>query len=248
MRCTARRACCSARCAGRARADRWRGRAGVTPRISWPGLEDPSRWLDVFGRLHGPRHSPLKQITPRNVGRLAPQWTFQTGTLARGRGFETTPLALDGVLYVTGPEQLRVGARCAHRPPFWQYRRDVAGDLTYGARARESRLRHPRRAAVHGDARRAPDRARPAHRRRALGRRARRLPDRLRRDAGAARRGGQSHRRHHGRRISDRGFLDAYDPDRQARLADLHGPRAREPGSDTWPTTIPWRAAAAAPG
>src|SRR5690348_17275503 len=76
--------------------------AGVTSADIAAGLADPARWLTFSGDYTGQRHSPLRQITPRNVGRLAPQWTFQSGTYARGRGFETTPLALDGVLYVTG--------------------------------------------------------------------------------------------------------------------------------------------------
>ena len=66
------------------------------------GLSDPTRWLTYSGDYSGRRHSPLTQITPQNVGRLVPIWTFQTGTDTRGRGFETTPLVVDGVLYVTG--------------------------------------------------------------------------------------------------------------------------------------------------
>src|SRR6202043_3322120 len=67
------------------------------------GLKDATRWLLYSGDYSGQRHSPLTQITPDNAGHLAAQWTFQTETMARGRGFEATPLALDGVLYVTGP-------------------------------------------------------------------------------------------------------------------------------------------------
>src|SRR5262245_11438640 len=75
---------------------------GVTAADIEAGLAAPRRWLTFSGDYSGQRHSPLTQITPRNVRRLVPQWTFQSGTYARGRGFETTPLALDGVLYVTG--------------------------------------------------------------------------------------------------------------------------------------------------
>ena len=50
---------------------------------------DGSRWLHFGGNYSKQRHSPLTQITPENVNRLAPQWTFQTGTLGT---FETTPL------------------------------------------------------------------------------------------------------------------------------------------------------------
>src|SRR5688572_8952116 len=76
---------------------------GVTAADIEAGLADPTRWVTFSGDYSGARHSPLRQITPRNVDRLKARWAFQSGTYARGRGFETTPLALDGVLYVTGP-------------------------------------------------------------------------------------------------------------------------------------------------
>ena len=99
------------------------------------GLTDPSRWLTFSGDYSGQRHSPLDQITPENVHRLVPQWTFQTGTTTRGRGFETTPLVLDGVLYVTGSNNYAWAIDARTGRPFWQYRRDLPDDLTYGASA-----------------------------------------------------------------------------------------------------------------
>src|SRR5215470_9830328 len=55
---------------------------------------DGSRWLTFGGNYSNQRHSPLTQITPANVNRLVPQWTFQTGTLGN---FETTSLFRDNV-------------------------------------------------------------------------------------------------------------------------------------------------------
>src|SRR5262245_17234689 len=66
------------------------------------GLKNPSSWLTYSGDYTGRRHSPLTQITPENVRRLAAQWTFQSETLAPGRGFEATPILIDGILYLTG--------------------------------------------------------------------------------------------------------------------------------------------------
>ena len=74
----------------------------VTAQDLLDGLKNPGRWLTYSGDYTGRRHSPLKQITPENVGRLAAQWTFQAENMAPGRGFEGTPLVVDGVLYVTG--------------------------------------------------------------------------------------------------------------------------------------------------
>ena len=99
------------------------------------GLDDPTRWLTFSGDYSGQRHSPLAQITPDNVHRLVPQWTFQTGTTTRGRGFETTPLVLDGVLYVTGSNNFAWAIDARTGRSFWEYRRDLPDDLTYGASA-----------------------------------------------------------------------------------------------------------------
>ena len=65
----------------------------------------------AYGRdLQGTRFSPLTQITPANVASLEPAWTYHTGDVSDGKtrgvprsGFESTPLMLDGRLYLTTP-------------------------------------------------------------------------------------------------------------------------------------------------
>jgi membrane-bound PQQ-dependent dehydrogenase (glucose/quinate/shikimate family) len=65
----------------------------------------------AYGRdLAGTRFSPLTQITPANVAQLKPAWTFHTGDISDGKahgvprsGFETTPLMVEGKLYLTTP-------------------------------------------------------------------------------------------------------------------------------------------------
>jgi alcohol dehydrogenase (cytochrome c) len=109
--------------------------AGVTYGHLLMGLESRSNWITYSGDYSGRRHSPLTQITPDNVHRLTAQWTFQTGTMTRGRGFETTPLAWDDVLYVTGSNNFAWALDARTGRPFWQYRRDLPADLTYGAQA-----------------------------------------------------------------------------------------------------------------
>ena len=99
------------------------------------GFTDPETWLMYSGDYTGQRHSPLKQITPENVRNLVPRWTFQTDTTARGRGFESSPLVVDGVMYVTGPNGFAWALDPRTGRPFWRYRRDLPNDLTYGASA-----------------------------------------------------------------------------------------------------------------
>lgn len=85
------------------------------------GLSDPTKWLSYSGDYNGHRHSPLTQITPVNVHQLAPQWTFQTGTLG---SFQTTPIVVDGVLYVTGFNNYAWAIDARSGRQFWRYRRE----------------------------------------------------------------------------------------------------------------------------
>src|SRR5204862_2263019 len=81
----------------------------------------------------GRRHSPLTQITPENVKRLSAQWTFQSETLAPGRGFEGTPLLIDGVLYLTGSNNFAWAIDAHTGRSMWRYRRELPSDLTSGS-------------------------------------------------------------------------------------------------------------------
>ncbi|HEY7389882.1 MAG TPA: PQQ-dependent dehydrogenase, methanol/ethanol family, partial [Bryobacteraceae bacterium] len=74
----------------------------VAPQTLLEGLKDPTKWLMFGGDYTSQRHSPLTQITAQNVDRLRPQWMFQSLVPAPGRGFETTPIVADGVMYITG--------------------------------------------------------------------------------------------------------------------------------------------------
>jgi alcohol dehydrogenase (cytochrome c) len=90
---------------------------------------DGSRWLMFGGSYANQRHSPLTQITPENVNRLAPQWVFQTDTAGR---FETTPLLRDNVLYVTGPLNVAWAVDARTGREIWRYKRELppTGNLT----------------------------------------------------------------------------------------------------------------------
>jgi PQQ-dependent dehydrogenase (methanol/ethanol family) len=72
-----------------------------TRRISW-GVPQPGDWLSYNGNASGNRYSPLNQISTANVSSLKLKWVFPIQHF----GLETTPLAADGVLYVTGPNQV----------------------------------------------------------------------------------------------------------------------------------------------
>ena len=105
----------------------------VTAQDILDGLKHPGRWLTYSGDYTGRRHSPLKQITPDNVSRLAAQWSFQAEGMVPGRGFEGTPLVMDGVLYVTGNNNTAWAIDARTGRQLWRYRRQLPTPLTYGA-------------------------------------------------------------------------------------------------------------------
>jgi alcohol dehydrogenase (cytochrome c) len=102
------------------------GPAQVTYQDIVAGLKDSTKWLTYSGTYDGQRHSPLTQITPENVSRLTPQWTFQTGLLG---SFQATPLVIDGVIYITGfnNNAWAIDARSGRQ--IWRYRRQLPEEL-----------------------------------------------------------------------------------------------------------------------
>jgi len=103
------------------------------------GLDHPDRWLTYSGNYSGDRHSPLTQITPDNVDRLAPRWTFQAGAMPLSRGWEGVPLVVDGVMYVTGNDNWAWAIDAGTGRTLWSYRRTLPDDLTYGGANRVNR-------------------------------------------------------------------------------------------------------------
>jgi alcohol dehydrogenase (cytochrome c) len=98
------------------------GAGGVTYQDLLNGFKDPTKWLTFSGDYTGQRHSPLTQITPENVSQLVAQWTFQTDTPGK---FEATPIVLDGVLYVTGANNLAWALDARTGRVIWRYRREL---------------------------------------------------------------------------------------------------------------------------
>ncbi len=104
----------------------------ITSQDLLDGLEHPSRWVMYSGDYTGRRHSPLTQITPDNVHRLAAQWTFQAEGMPLARGFQTTPIAVDGVLYIAGNGNYAYAVDVRTGRQLWRYRRQLPAGLTYG--------------------------------------------------------------------------------------------------------------------
>ncbi|MGE3693102.1 MAG: membrane-bound PQQ-dependent dehydrogenase, glucose/quinate/shikimate family [Novosphingobium sp.] len=108
---------------------------GATPIAEAPGTDGD--WK-VWGRtLDGNRNSPLGQITNANVGRLELAWQFKSDVPpGQFHGFEATPLAADGKLYVCLDRNVVVALDQETGKQVWRY--DAKPDLegTFSANCR----------------------------------------------------------------------------------------------------------------
>jgi PQQ-dependent dehydrogenase (methanol/ethanol family) len=105
----------------------------------------PGEWLTFNGNVNGNRYSPLAHIDKTNVGKLSVKWTFSIPLWQqflpdtpyyrqnmRYFGLETVPIVVDGIMYVTGPNQVfALDARTGHQ--IWHYSRPRSTDLVSDA-------------------------------------------------------------------------------------------------------------------
>ena len=105
----------------------------------------------------GMRFSPLKQIDAGNVSRLVRAWTYHTGEIPvvsgprglRQTAFETTPLIVNGVLYLSTPSDRIIALEPESGSELWKF------DLQTDSTSRKSRA-HRGVAYWPGDARTSP--------------------------------------------------------------------------------------------
>jgi quinoprotein glucose dehydrogenase len=87
------------------------------------------QWTHYGRDAEGTRFSPLSQVNTGNVAQLKPAWTFHTGDISDGKskaggprsGFETTPLMIDGRLYLTTPFNRVIALDPASGRQLWTY-------------------------------------------------------------------------------------------------------------------------------
>jgi PQQ-dependent dehydrogenase (methanol/ethanol family) len=127
------------------------GVLGSTPR-SHTGIDfsrilkpEAGEWPTFNGNVSGNRYSPLTAINKSNVGRLSMKWTFSIPlwTLFHPDtpyyrqnmqyfGLETVPIVADGVMYVTGPNEVfALDPRTGHQ--IWHYSRPRSTELVSDA-------------------------------------------------------------------------------------------------------------------
>jgi quinoprotein glucose dehydrogenase len=92
-----------------------------------PAAAQDAGWGYYGGDQGGQRFSPARQITPANIGRLAPAWTFSTHDLAtRGwamkhASFENTPILAGGRLYICSPFNEVSAVDPGTGKPYWRF-------------------------------------------------------------------------------------------------------------------------------
>ena len=80
--------------------------------------EEPENWLMYSGQYNSQRHSRLTAIDKSNVDQLEVKWVKQLETLA---DVETTPLVVDGVMYLTQSPSNVIALDAATGSQFWTY-------------------------------------------------------------------------------------------------------------------------------
>ena len=85
----------------------------------------------------GERFSPLDRIKRENVGSLQVAWTFRTGDAyepkaGRGTAFETTPLYVDGTLYLSTPVGRVIALDPVSGQQRWAFDAKSPRDMGYG--------------------------------------------------------------------------------------------------------------------
>src|SRR5918912_1040997 len=87
-----------------------------------------SEWRFYGGDRAGTRYSPLRQIDRSNVGRLRRAWVYHTGELELGlptapfqASFSSTPLVVDGVMYVSTPSSRVIALDAETGRELWKF-------------------------------------------------------------------------------------------------------------------------------
>jgi alcohol dehydrogenase (cytochrome c) len=87
---------------------------------------EPHNWLMYRGNYSGWGYSPLDQITPGNVKKLVPVWSYSTGVT---EGHQAPPIVNDGVMFITTPQQQVIALRAKTGELMWRYKKELPEDL-----------------------------------------------------------------------------------------------------------------------
>src|SRR6266852_9729887 len=112
----------------------------VRKSLALPEKDSGEEWTYYGHDAGGMRYSPLAQINRDNVAHLKVAWTFHTVDISDGHGdrkrsvFESTPLVVDGTLYLTTPFNRVIALNPEIGKQRWAYdpKIDLSGDYGDG--------------------------------------------------------------------------------------------------------------------
>ncbi len=98
--------------------------------VTWERLvnaaDEPENWLMYSGTFDSQRFSRLDQIDTSNVAGLKLVWAHHIPQLDRN---ETTPLVVDGVMFITESPSNLTAVDAASGRPYWRYEHELPDDL-----------------------------------------------------------------------------------------------------------------------
>lgn len=104
-------------------------------------------WEAFGGGWENLHYSSLKQITPKNVGKLKVAWTYESGDSYPGSDIQCNPIIVGGVMYATTPKLRVVALDAGTGKELWSFSglRDQRPNhknrgLTYWTDGKESRI------------------------------------------------------------------------------------------------------------
>lgn len=107
-------------------------------RMTPPAPEQGIDWA-AYGRdVLGTRYLPASRITRENVNQLEVAWTYRTGeaeprfATVRPASFQTTPIVVDGTLYLSTPLGRVIALDPATGEEVWVFDSDIRRDVPYG--------------------------------------------------------------------------------------------------------------------
>jgi alcohol dehydrogenase (cytochrome c) len=85
-----------------------------------------AEWMTYGGNLFNHRYSSLNQITTDNVAQLKGAWTFHTNAFSAATSFESSPIVVGGIMYLTGPQSQVWALDARTGQQLWAYIPDMS--------------------------------------------------------------------------------------------------------------------------
>jgi alcohol dehydrogenase (cytochrome c) len=89
---------------------------------------EPQNWLMYSGDYKSQRYSRLDQIDRGNADNLQIAWVHQLAVLDQA---ETTPLVVDGVMYITESPSTVIAVEAATGRPYWRYEHPLPDEMVF---------------------------------------------------------------------------------------------------------------------